>query len=205
MIFAAILMTAPVPRAEEFFPTRPGTRWVYKGDGTAEVVTSAERDGGYTVLRIGRERDGKVTPYRQLSVSAGGLFAGVGGRKETLEQLLRLPARAGDTWSGTDRLDGRLTRRYTVAGEEDVTVPAGKYRAVRVDVEAVRGGGVMSRSSSWYAPGVGLVRVVSKNVAAVAPREVERVLETFTPGRKGEADGPPCGAGAARPAARDGN
>ena len=46
--------------------------------------------------------------------------------------------------------------------EEDVEVPAGKYRAVRIDVEIESPGraGETTRSSIWYAPRVGVVRQV---------------------------------------------
>jgi hypothetical protein len=65
--------------------------------------------------------------------------------------LLKSNAKAGHSWEVPDR----GTR--TVHGPEDVQVPAGKFKALRVVWE--HDGGTLT---SWYAPGVGEIKRVEK-------------------------------------------
>jgi hypothetical protein len=78
---------------------------------------------------------------------------------------------AGEPW-------GRATGTAKASGPERVVVPAGTYRAVRVDMEMpyIDGRKGMAKRSYWYAPGVGRVK-------DVADGEVT-VLKSFTPGKK---------------------
>jgi hypothetical protein len=98
---------------------------------------------------------------------------------------LRFPVKAGDSWvvdipSQEGGLQGS-TGTATVGDVEEVQVPAGKFRAVRVDVTitAVDGKPLAKprRATRWYAPGVGLVKVA-------AGTGVTRALKAFTPGKK---------------------
>ena len=66
-----------------------------------------------------------------------------------------------------------------VYGPERVEVPAGRFEAIRVEVEWPFGGGTMRRVT-WYAPGVGPVRRTLQASGA----EMVEVLKAFQPGRK---------------------
>ncbi len=68
--------------------------------------------------------------------------------------------------------DGTYIDHFTAAGVESVTVPAGTFNAMRIDIESnwdltttVAGASVPIHlnlsASAWYAPGVGLVRMVT--------------------------------------------
>jgi hypothetical protein len=71
---------------------------------------------------------------------------------------------------------------YRVAWEEEVEVPAGKFKAVRV--EAVRAaGGREVRYTTWYAPGVGVVKHVLGDEADRDNSQVQ-ALKAFTSGKK---------------------
>jgi hypothetical protein len=63
---------------------------------------------------------------------------------------------------------------HTVCSEEEIKVPAGKYRAIRVDVESVNDGEVRL-DRYWYAKNVGLIERYSKSSG--------QVLYSFTPGK----------------------
>jgi hypothetical protein len=62
--------------------------------------------------------------------------------------------------------------------EEEVEVPAGKFKALRVEAEQELGANVF-KSTLWYAPGVGLV----KSVTNTNGTERVQVLKSFTPGK----------------------
>jgi hypothetical protein len=47
---------------------------------------------------------------------------------------------------------------YRVEGEEDVEVPAGKYKAVKVHVKIESGTRHSAEGTEWYAKNVGIVK-----------------------------------------------
>jgi hypothetical protein len=63
-----------------------------------------------------------------------------------------------------------------VIGEEVVEVPAGKFTAVRVD-SVYSADGEESTMSRWFAPNVGLVKMVHGGGSRTT------VLKSFTPGK----------------------
>jgi hypothetical protein len=65
----------------------------------------------------------------------------------------------------------------TIHGFEEVEVPAGKYRAVRVDTAAGMFNGNPVEAKAWYAPGIGLV----KSEGSFGHK---LVLKSFTPGKE---------------------
>jgi hypothetical protein len=119
-------------------------------------------------------------------VSASGLVrlrGGPGaGAIDPPREELRLPAKAGNAWTwdpaGASH-NPPTTVTYKVVGEEEVEVPAGKFKAVRV--EAVWAAGpVTHRTETWYAPRVGMV----KRVVGVGKDQQETELLSFSaPGK----------------------
>ena len=89
---------------------------------------------------------------------------------------LRLPARPGDQWVHSD---GGVTYVFTVAGAEEVEVPAGKFKAaVRVEMEVRYERGASLRITYWYAPEVGLVK------SEVGKDKKQILLKSFAKGKK---------------------
>ncbi|MBA4062649.1 MAG: hypothetical protein C0501_02865 [Isosphaera sp.] len=189
----ALAPAAPVPehlmKPPPYHPTRVGATWVYQQGTellTYTVSASAEEVGGaaVTVVRVDGDRK---SPHQKVLVSSAGVT-----RTEYLEtpfdgpdDLVRVPVRVGDRWETKvtgrrDRGDGRsdpeltLTAKRTVAKVERVEVPAGVFRAVRIDGELTYNGRSY-RATSWYAPHVGLVKLDQE--------EWSRVLKSFDPGK----------------------
>jgi hypothetical protein len=172
-----------------YFPTRVGARWVTETGGKeyAHVVTAVTRDGKETVVAVGREETvgagpGKgrrvITPQRTVRVSADGLSLtrDFFGELDSPYLLLRVPAKRGDAWTG--RLDQGafwVRGKRTVAGVEEVEVPAGRFRTVRVEWDRDQPGGPDFRTTIWYAPGVGEVKIALDG-------KPWTVLKSFAPG-----------------------
>lgn len=182
----AVSLAAPVPKAkapELYFPTVEGTKRVMQaksGDQTTEttetVTKVAERNGTHTVT-VSREV-GKSTYEVWYSVSAKGVSELGQHRVAWVTPLLKLPANEGDTWTFERQIGGPAKITYTVGKEEEVEVPAGKFKAIPITEESGNGRNAQS-GITWYAPGVGVVKVVSKT------NGTERVseLKEFTPGK----------------------
>jgi hypothetical protein len=102
----------------------------------------------------------------QFDVSAGGLVRVRGGPGagtiDPPRAELRLPAKAGAAWTwdalGPDH-NPPMKVAYKVVEEGEVEVPAGKFRAVRVEA-VLTAGPLTHRTEKWYASRVGVVKRV---------------------------------------------
>jgi hypothetical protein len=202
IVLAALAATAPAAPVPDdakapvlFFPTTPVT-WVYESWGVRwdysveviEVVMSVQDRKGEKVLALGSVHDGKAHPSNSMMAVGGrGLTKGYtifNERYETGDRVLRWPIVAGDSWAGRPRPE-YLEWRYTTRGWETVTVPAGRYDAVRVDTSRVLHNGKTELvTSAWYAPGVGMVRWEDSEGR-------RQVLKRFVRGMAWEAQPPP--------------
>jgi hypothetical protein len=183
------LKDAPVP---VYYPTRVGDRWVTEtkyADSTAEVteiITAVEKKDDGLVVSIAREADGRASPnVSHVKVSDKGIFrmSQLGTAYDAPYCVLQLPLKPGATWAAEVKRNGAVSSefKYTAVQEEDIEVPAGKFRAFRIDLEIVRPGRPVDpvRASLWYAPRVGVVRhdYGDKETGYV------KVLKSFTPGK----------------------
>jgi hypothetical protein len=191
-LLAALAPGAPVPgdeRPVSYYPVQKGSKWVY-ANGTAEgkvvVLTAVESKGGATVLTlVTQEAGGKTAPYQKVKLSDTGVFSVevLGEPVDPPQCLLKLPVSNGQTWKESEQSNGVTTKStYTAFGPEDVVVPAGRYKAIRVELEmeiALKGAKLDKpyRQTNWFAPGVGCV----KQTAGEAVEE----LKSFTPGEAG--------------------
>ena len=166
--------TAPVPKGAEmtsvYFPTTLGAKWVYERPGREDesvVVSAVEKDGDDLI--VSREGvDGTRTIYAKMVVSAEGLRQVRELTDGKVGWVLKSRLKPGDSWEVPDG------GKRTVHEPEEIEVPAGKFKALRVVWE--HDGGTLT---SWYAPGVGEVkRTIKRNDVET----VYRSLKSFTPG-----------------------
>lgn len=154
---------APVPehlipkQPPLFLSVRPGDSFVLVHNGQEYSVTidSAERTAdGYKVVQKGKRADG--TKYEQtMLVSATGVSTiRYDGRDyDEPHEWLRVPHVANNKW--TTKQNG-TTYHYQTVGWEDVEVPYGKVRALRV--ERVSGGAKEVSAVYYWAHGLGCVK-----------------------------------------------
>jgi hypothetical protein len=100
---------------------------------------------------------------------------------------LKLPFRNGDTWAvgvvakpKNERVTFDETWKFAAYGPEEVRVPAGTFKAIRVEREAQL---LRSQDTMWYAPGVGMVKHEFGFGPRVRPERGTAVLTAFTPGK----------------------
>lgn len=159
------------------FPTTVGTTWVYVGSsGEQTIVISAveDKDGAKLVTTEYVSADGKRSPHMVQYVSEKGLFlvAERGKKYDSSWCILKWPHREGDAWETQLKgpFDGRGT--MTAGPLEKVKVPAGEFTAGRVEWELSLRNQPPSKSTYWYARGIGLVRL-----------DDHMLLKSFTPGK----------------------
>jgi hypothetical protein len=182
---------APAPKDKApvaYFPTRTGDTWVYElrtPTATAEMteaITRVDEKDGELVVSISRTYQSETVPVSRVAVSDKGVRRLSAGGRDLREPywIVKLPVKAGDSWSVDQSPPPGVRTTYTVHGEEEVEVPAGKFKAIRVD--SVTGGsdGKGFKGSFWYAPALGLVR----SVTPVADGDRVQSLKTFSPAKK---------------------
>jgi hypothetical protein len=103
----------------------------------------------------------------EFVVSAKGVFRSTGTEPKPEFQ----PA-PGTSWTSGD------DTTHTVGREEEVKVPAGTFKALPV-VTVVQLPGGQYKYTTWFAPGVGVVKSVSPGQKG----ETVQVLMAFTPGK----------------------
>jgi hypothetical protein len=155
---APVAPAAPIPqhlmpKEEPFlYPTHVGDRHVsaLAGRTIVCVVAKVEKTADGLLVLVEEEKgDGSRSHDELVLVSAAGV--------KTLEQFgkkldppywwVELPHVKGNTW--TD-VWADQTRNWQTAGWEVVEVPAGKFRALRVDRD--------DTSAFWWAPGMGCIK-----------------------------------------------
>lgn len=204
-VLSLLFAAAPVPKDEKpvyYAATKVGDRREYRdADGRniqTIVVLKVEKakEGG---LLVTEGRSSLTSPLKpqlvllvneeEVAVKEVPKFPALGPEPFAVRTAYSPPnvfvkpkAKRGDRWEWnlqvpTDKPRPpqlpKPTHRYTAAGFEKVTVPAGTFEAVKVEGEEVG-----TRTTSWYAPGVGLV----KRVTALRDGDTICVLHAFTPG-----------------------
>ncbi|WP_020474455.1 TapB family protein [Zavarzinella formosa] len=190
------LLGAPAPKEKDkpvlYYATKVGDKRVYErrthepnvADTTSEntqLVTKVEEKDGRFLVTIRSDITVPPRPDLTFEVSQKGLFTvAINGMEHALSrQLLKLPAKAGDSWESNPELPKGSRTTYTMIGEEVIEVPAGKFKALRIESVWRVGGDLNGKQSCWYAPGVGLVKSLNEFPGI----EQVTVLKSFTPGK----------------------
>jgi len=173
VVAAPVTPAPPTKDADKYyFPTKVGDTLVYevtKGKSPPEeatdVVTAVEKKDGVLVVSVTGTR-GKIKMDTKTAVSDKGVFrvANAGIALASPMPQLKLPITIGESWTyDHETIPGVPPNKmkYTVAAEEKLELPAGKFTAVRVDMES-EVAGAKFHESRWYAAGVGQVKQVVK-------------------------------------------
>lgn len=190
LLVASCISVAPVPKETSsglYYPTVVGSRRVMViRTGTysreeAETVTHVEEKDGIYRVTVDCEMDGdRLTPGYVYEVSNRELYQMSTENPVHGNGTLLLKLIDDTTWTLGDDAEEPLAT-LKLMQEEDVEVPAGKFRAIRVDGVRHQGLEAPFNFSFWYAPGVGLVKGEAKRESSTSTTE----LKSFTLG-KGE-------------------
>jgi hypothetical protein len=193
----AIVLAAPAAPPTEsppaYHPTRLGAERVYQtvyqgrnGEFTLVITSVAEKDSATMVTVTTKQpTTGVLQLHEIVSVSPAGLFTLTVGNRGALDEpscFLKLPHRNGQRWAmDSSSPNFRTKGTCTAFGPEQVRVPAGTFDAIRVESESQVEGGELRLTTNWFAPVVGMVKMVSK--AKGDDREVTFLLKSFTAGK----------------------
>lgn len=155
----------------EYFPAKKGTAWTYVWeDGKVDKVVSrgTVKKGGweYAVfdfdVQNGASKRNEWYYIGEWEGFKGVMYCGQSLDADEPEHdcdtnpilLIKFGAKKGDSWKREE--EGRVTT-FEHLGEEEVAVPAGKYKAIGIRRSYVLAGEKCA-TTDWYAKGVGLVK-----------------------------------------------
>jgi hypothetical protein len=169
---AAQKSEAPAP---DYYPLRVNDSWTYRStsggtEHTLKVLGEEKQADGTIRYEVEKLAGAKV--LMSFSKTAGWVLLhserypeheGLEAKYEPAKQYLKNPlvADAQWGWKGQDYTNTELEEDNQVSGPEEVTVVAGKFRAMKV-VSKVAGASAPLTRTSWYAEGVGLVKSMSE-------------------------------------------
>jgi hypothetical protein len=155
------------PKAHDYYPLKAGSKWSYQvdfGNGQKAAVvyqvTKIEDVNGKPQAVVEQLINGEVRATEYVGVDTGGVYKYRYNGVELSPPvcLLRFPIKSGSTWE-TETKTGtqQITIKAEAGGEEEVQVPAGKYKAVSVKIKTkVKTSEV--NTTYWFAPDVGIIR-----------------------------------------------
>jgi hypothetical protein len=187
LVFSVLPVAASL--AEPIIPTKPGTTWQYNmiqevgermrlsdlkpdADGKVRATVTYRIDGteqvdGKELLKFEMHRAGVVTNTDLITVDERGIicFARIGldGETTKLDPPQRIvPAPLGErtSWDyDVDIADAKVHQHFSVIGDEDVDLPAGKFRAFHIHGE--QNSPNPMTIDRWFVPGTGIVKDVT--------------------------------------------
>ncbi len=170
----ALLLAALSARADQLLPTGEGTSWEY--DSTETLTGAAPVHSTITVRASKQLLDGKevakletlsnnvVSKTELVSVDEKGVVclarSGKDGKIAKLNPpapIIAAPLKVGGAWEAEGEVAGtKMQQRFTVLAEENVIVPAGKFRAFHLQC---KDSSLMSTTlDRWFVPGTGFVK-----------------------------------------------
>jgi hypothetical protein len=192
--WAAVLATALAapcvagqkPKAPDYYPLKPGTKWHYRvttngRTGTfTNQISKIEKIDDLPLARLEAIVNDKVVASEHLRSDDKGVYRHRfnGLESKPAIQLLRYPVKDGDTWETDFVIGTEKGKAVTVVGKEEVKVPAGTYQTVRVRVDTDSGGQKIS-TTYWFADGIGFV----KQAIDLGGRKTVLELEKYEPAK----------------------
>jgi hypothetical protein len=169
-----------------YYPLQEGNAWNYRAGENRFTMRVAKREkvGDAMTARIEMVVEGKVRSSENIGVTGDGIYRYKYEDKEAMPpvRFLKLPPKKGDTWEVNSKWGTETIKGTFKAGEETVTVPAGKYEAVTSSCDKFTAGDTEIAVTYYFAQNVGVV----KQVIEASGQKIIIELEKFEPAGKKE-------------------
>jgi hypothetical protein len=178
-----LLTFLPAVSAQEdksLYPLKVGTKWTYKVKDQEEkfVVTAAKEEavGDQKCMKLEARLKDRVVATEHVAVLKDGIYRFKFDERAIEPPLCfcKLPPKKGEKWEQKFKVGPKEGVARFESGEEEISVPAGKYKAVSVKGEVVEDS-ITIKMSFWFAPGIGMVRQVIDQGEAVIVLELESI------------------------------
>jgi hypothetical protein len=169
-------------RAPDYYPLTVGTKWIYelRADGQKKKLTNQvakiETIDGKKLAVVETLIDGMVTGTAHIEVTDKGVMCHRMSGVELSPPIcvLKYPYKKDETWEVETTLGAeKMTVKVKAGDIEEVTVPAGKYKALKTTMDRTVAG-TQASASSWFAPEVGVVKQTMEAGGSTATLELEK-------------------------------
>lgn len=192
VLFLCSAVLAKPKYVPDYFPTGMGTEWHYDLTSTSGItmktknvvtsVTKAEKGGWNVIITSYTPQEsqnhyhkvsGWVYTDKSVSPAANYTFDFVEDKPDLMNPLV-----VGKGWDYKGTGSGMaVTQTWKAIAVEEVKVPAGTYKAVRVESEGEMGGNP-TKYTFWYADRVGAVKIVTESANPNGPAIVSTSVLT---------------------------
>jgi len=192
-VLFVLVVLAPVPAADDkkkpdYYPLTKGNKWEYRisingkeTDFTVELGDVVIKEGKQHAKGTIRFGSGEWTEENSSDEKGLYMNAMAGEKCDPPRTVLKYPLKAGDTWTQKFKEgDKDAEGKTTVREPETIEVPAGKFKAFPVDT-VIKTGDDTATATTWYAEGVGIVKMIVKSTPE--PLAITLELKKFTPGK----------------------
>jgi hypothetical protein len=155
-------------------------------DKLKETSYYPQKVGNTLCAFLETERDGKVVGSEHVAVGDDGVYRHdltVTAEKTAAQKLnppilvFKLPPKKGDSWKIDSKVDGKTFRGTFQVGEQEITVPAGTYKAFRVASQDLEVNSLKPAITTFFAEGVGMVKQIIEIGNAKVEIELEKIEE----------------------------
>ena len=168
VLLAPLSQAAPVPKEilkkfPDYYPLLPGTEWEYRvGESavTVKVKDYTEKAGVRTGI-LASEVNGAEVATEAIRVDETGVYrTHINGIKiEPAVLILKFGIQKETEWASKCQVgEHKVDFLFKLDGLEEIEVPAGKYKAVKV-IGSGNIAGTETQTEFYFAEGIGIVRL----------------------------------------------
>ncbi len=153
-------------KTPNYFPLKLGTKWSYEAKQAGKTIklenqiAKIETIDGKSLSVLEKSVNGTVAGTEHLAATDKGVFRHRVDGTELSPPVcvLKSTLKKDDTWESESTIaNEQIKVKAKVLDAEEVTVPAGKFKAFRVEVE-YSVAGMQATLTFWFAPDVGIVK-----------------------------------------------
>jgi hypothetical protein len=198
LLLVTVLLFSPLlARGDDLIPIAEGTKWEYDSTETltgstplnSVVTVSASKDflDSKEVVKLETFSGNVLSKTELLTTDEKGIAclarSGKEGKLTKLnppERIIAIPLNVGANWEKMSEVEGiKVRERFKVVGEEEIAVPAGKFRAIHLHCED---SSLLSiKIDQWFVPGTGFVRETTMVKGPGMLHRTTRELRKLTP------------------------
>ena len=164
-VMLALILPAAAQDDKPLYPLKVGTKWSYKVKDQEEkfVVTATKEEmvGDQNCVKLEARLKDQIVASEHVAILKDGIYRFKFDDKaiEPPVCFCKLPATKGQKWEVKFKVAGKDGVAKFESGEEEISVPAGKFQTVVIKGEVVEDS-VPIKMTLWFAPGSGIVRQV---------------------------------------------
>lgn len=179
---------AAVVEDSSFYPLKVGTTWEYKlttkGNSQTVIVKVAKHDkiGNTMCALLETSVNGNVSATEHVAATKDGVYRYTFSGQDIQPPVcfLKLPPKKGEKWKVDSKIGTQTGKATFVSGEEEVSVPAGKFKTITSATDDFEAAGMKVPVTYWFASNTGIV----KQVVKFGDQEVLIELVKFMPAGK---------------------